>query len=101
MTTSPSNSRPVASMQEFERLVALARQEPVPVVDVTHPVLARIARVPLSTWLPQERVIVVGAGMSALLAASLLFVVWSTSQNLVDPSSGWFQPFEVTLLERP
>jgi|GEM_PF-6141231 len=99
--TTTSNPRPIPSLQEFERLVAQARQEPVPVVNVATPVLARIARTSRPEWLPQERVIVMSAGLSAVLAASLLFVVWTASQNLADPTSGWFQPFEVTLLERP
>lgn len=91
---------PVCSWDEFERLVQQARHETPPVVDVAAPVLARIAQSPQPRWLPQERVIVASAGVSAVVAASLLFVVWTASQRLADPVSGWFQPFEVTQLER-
>ncbi|MBI1349273.1 hypothetical protein GC163_23635 [bacterium] len=100
MTTS-SNHQPVSTWDGFKQLMHQARSESAPLVDVTAPVLARISQTPQVSWQPVERVILASAGVSAVLAASLLFVVWTTSQNLVDPASGWFQPFEVTLLERP
>ncbi len=87
--------------KRFEALLRVARTEPVPTVNVVAPVLQQIAAAGAPSLVPQQRVLMWGAGVSALVAASLVFAVWTATQTMTDPAAGSFQPFEVALLEGP
>jgi hypothetical protein len=67
----------------FDELVRLARQEPAPRVDVTHRVLARIARMPRAAAGPDHRPMLLCAA-GALLAASVLALLASNTWVALD-----------------
>ncbi|OYW24740.1 MAG: hypothetical protein B7Z55_01320 [Planctomycetales bacterium 12-60-4] len=96
----PTDS-PSTEWERFEALVRAARNEPAPIVNVVMPVLRQISTTPPPSLLPRQSVVLWGAGVSALVAASLLVAAWTATQTMTDPAAGWFQPFKVALLERP
>lgn len=87
--------------RRFEALVRVARTESTPTVNVVAPVLQQIAATAAPSLVPQQRVLMWGAGVSALIAASLVIAVWTAAQTMTDPAAGSFHPFEVALLEGP
>ncbi len=85
----------------FMDLVKLARTEPVPAVDVVAPVLQQISVASTPAFADRERTVIWAAGLSTLIAASLLLAVWTATSTLSDPSLAWFPHVDIALLERP
>lgn len=106
MTTSrrlsdpPANVSP-AAWSQFLAQVQLAQQEPVPAVNVVPQVLQQLARQPQTSLLPREGTLLWVAGISSLIAASLLVMVWTAVSANSDPSLALLPHLQVALLEGP
>lgn len=99
--TPEENHAPDSSWERFEMQVRAARRDVPPPVDVVERVMTEIARKRPALLAPQERWLLCAAAASAVIAASLMVIVWNSETSLSNPSSVMFQPFVVTLLERP
>ena len=96
----PADVNP-AVWAKFMAQVQLAQQEPVPAVNVVPQVLQQLARQPQASLLPREGTLLWAAGISSLIAASLLITVWTAVSRHSDPSQALFPHLQVALLEGP
>jgi len=88
-------------LERFELLARAARSEPVPPLDVTARVLARIrpAEARRAQEPPLEEVpLLAASGLAALAATIMVVVAVDAWAPLVDPLAGLFTPLMMVML---
>jgi hypothetical protein len=100
-----SNSSRENSLDQFERLASLAREESPPVIDVRDRVLVQLRERSAAADVrprlaPPDREwvgLIVGAGIAITAAAIALMIGVPTWESMNDPLAGWFDQFNVVI----
>jgi hypothetical protein len=81
-------------MERFEQLAALARQEPVPALDVAPRVLATLGQ---SRPQPASAPMFAFAGLALLAASVMVTWAWDALLSISDPLGSLFHPLALVL----